>query len=515
MSSFFSSWKTDLPAGLVVFLIAVPLCLGIALASDAPAFSGLIAGIAGGIVVGSISGSSIGVSGPAAGLTSIVAASIEELGTFELFLAAVIIAGIFQLILGLARAGTLSYFFPNVVIKGMLVAIGVIIILKQFPHAVGYDKDPEGDENFFQVDGENTFSEIINGLNHVTWSAVVITLVSLAILFIWERKFIKNTFLKYIPGALVVVLVGMLLTSLFKGTGWELIAEHRVDLGVTGKSFSQLFTFPDFSQWANPQLYVIALTIAVVASLETLLSVDAADKLDPKRRITPGNRELFAQGAGNIVSGMIGGLPVTQVVVRTSANVNSGGTTKLSAIFHGVLIAVSVFTVAGLMNYIPYASLAAILLMVGYKLAHPKILKGIFKEGWLQFIPFILTIIITVRFDLLSGVGAGLGLALFITLIQRLTIKELQRKKVLLIPQDNGDSKPEYHLIIPDYAPFLKKSSIIKQLKNIPENVILIIDMSQVKHLSADIREILDEFKQSAIEKNIIVTIKRPEANKS
>lgn len=510
MPSFFSTWKTDLPAGVVVFLIAVPLCLGIALASDAPAFSGLIAGITGGIIVGVISGSSIGVSGPAAGLTSIVAASISELGTFELFLSALIIAGIFQLILGLVKAGTLSHYFPNVVIKGMLVAIGIIIILKQLPHAVGYDKDPEGDENFIQVDGENTFSEILNGLNHVTWSAVVITLISLAILLIWEQKFIKKTFLKFIPGALVVVLVGMLLTFVFKGTPWELIEEHRVDLGVSGKSFSQLFTFPDFSQWKNPQLYIIALTLAVVASLETLLSVDAADKLDPKRRITPGNRELFAQGAGNIVSGLIGGLPVTQVVVRTSANVNSGGTTKLSAIFHGVLIAVSVFTIAGLMNYIPYASLAAILLMVGYKLAHPKIIKGIFKEGWLQFIPFLVTIVITVRFDLLSGVGSGLVLSLFIALIQRLTINELQRKKVLLIPQKSENTRKEYLLTLPDYAPFLKKPTIIRELKKIPENVALTIDLSKVKHLSSDIREIIEEFKKSSTDKNINVTIINP-----
>src|SRR3989344_2355731 len=300
MHSFFKTWKSDIPAGLVVFLIAVPLCLGIALASDAPPFAGLIAGIVGGIVVGSISGSSIGVSGPAAGLTAIVASAIHDLGSFELFLAAVVIAGVFQLILGVARAGTISHYFPNVVIKGMLAAIGIIIILKQLPHAVGYDKDPEGDENWVQIDGENTFSEIINSFNHVTPSAVIITVFSLILLILWERKFIQKSFLKNIPGALVVVLIGMLSTYRLKGSGWQLIAEHRVDLGVQGKSVAEL----------------------------------------------------------------IGGLPVTQVVVRSSANVNSGGKSKLSAIFHGVLIALSIFTIAGLMNYIPYASLAAILLMV-------------------------------------------------------------------------------------------------------------------------------------------------------
>ncbi len=504
MHSFFKTWKVDLPAGLVVFLIAVPLCLGIALASDAPPFAGLIAGIVGGVVVGSISGSAVGVSGPAAGLTAIVASAIKDLGTFELFLAAVVIAGVFQLILGIARAGTISHYFPNVVIKGMLAAIGIIIILKQLPHAVGYDKDPEGDENWVQVDGENTFSEILNSLNHVTPSAVVITILSLTLLILWERKIIQRTFLKYIPGALVVVLIGMLLTFLLQGTDWQLIAEHRVDLGVQGKSAAELITFPDFSQWNNPSLLLVAATLAIVASIETLLSVDASDKLDPHKRVTPGNRELFAQGAGNIVSGLIGGLPVTQVVVRSSANVNSGGTSKLSTIFHGLLIAVSIFTIAGLMNYIPYASLAAILLQVGYKLAKPKIIIGVFKEGWLQFIPFIVTIVTIVRFDLLTGVGLGLACAFFILIIQRLTLADLERRHLLL--HEDGETG-DFLLKLPDFMPFSRKSSVIKSLKKVPENTTLKIDLSSVQTISTDVMELIDEFQTTAKTKNIKLQI--------
>lgn len=502
MLSFFKFWKEDLSAGLVVFLVAVPLCLGIALASEAPPFAGLIAGITGGIVVGMISGSAIGVSGPAAGLTAIVASAIHDLGSFELFLASVVIAGIIQLLLGILRAGFISYYFPNVVIKGMLAAIGIIIILKQLPHAVGWDKDPEGDENFIQADGENTFSEIINGLNHITWSAVIITVISMGILLLWERKFIRKTFLRFVPGALVAVMAGILLTMVFQGTSWELISEHRVNLGISDKSFSELFTFPDFSRWNQPQIYIVAITLAVVASLETLLSVDASDKLDPEKRTTPGNRELFAQGAGNIISGLIGGLPVTQVVVRSSANVNSGGKTKLATIFHGVLIAVSVATISGLMNYIPYAALAAVLFMVGYKLAKPKLFISVFKDGLLQFIPFIITVTGVVMIDLLSGVALGLAVAIAISFIQRLTIQEIQKKKMIL--NDHGTF---FHLEMPDFTSFAKKSAMMRALNTIPENSRIDIDLSNVKILSIDIRETIDEFHSTAQSRNIQIRV--------
>lgn len=503
MSSFFKQWREDLPAGLVVFLVAVPLCLGISLASEAPPFSGLIAGIVGGIVVGVISGSAIGVSGPAAGLTAIVASAIHELGTFELFLASVVIAGVIQLLLGILRAGLISHYFPNVVIKGMLAAIGIIIILKQLPHAVGYDKDPEGDEQFFQLDGENTFTEILNGIHHFTPSAMVITAISLALLLLWERKFLQRTFLRLIPGALVAVIAGIFLTLLFQGTSWELIAEHRVDLGVSGKSFPELFTFPDFSQWNNPQLYIVAVTLAVVASLETLLSVDASDKLDPEKRKTPGNRELLAQGTGNILSGLIGGLPVTQVVVRSSANAGAGGKTKLATIVHGVLIALAIATISGLMNTIPYAALAAILLTVGYKLAKPALFFSVFREGWAQFLPFIVTIIGVVFADLLSGVAAGLAVAIVIAVVQRLSLSPIKNKELKLKQLPAGD----FHLALPDFTSFVKKPKLMKALSAIPDNRSVLIDLSNVQVLSADLEETIAEFQASAVHKNIRVHI--------
>lgn len=502
MSSFFKTWKADVPAGLVVFLIAVPLCLGIALASEAPLFSGLIAGIVGGIVVGIISGSSVGVSGPAAGLTAVVASAIKDLGSFELFLTAVVIAGCMQLILGIIRAGIISSFFPNVVIKGMLAGIGIIIILKQIPHAIGYDKDPEGDESFFQIDGENTFSEIMKSFLQVTPTAVIITVVSLALLILWDKKFIQNTFLRFLPGPLVVVLIGILFTLGFQGSSWELIAEHRVDVGITGKSFKELIVFPDFSQLGNSEVWVVASILAIVASLETLLSVDATDKLDPEKRITPRNRELFAQGTGNIVSGLIGGLPLTQVVVRSSANVNSGGKSKLSSILHGLLIVIAVATIPGAINFIPYASLAAILFMVGYKLAKPKLFISIFRTGIFEFIPFLVTVVFVVTTDLLTGVGLGLLTAIIITLIQRLRVKTETNKKLVL--QEKNEA---YRLQFPDFTFFAKKAAMIKALNKVPENSKLAIDFSNVKVLASDITETIDEFHGTAASKNIEIEV--------
>lgn len=504
MSSLFKTWREDIPAGLVVFLVAVPLCLGIASASEAPLFSGLIAGIVGGIVIGAISGSSLGVSGPAAGLTAIVASAITDLGSFELFLTCVVIAGVFQLILGFLRAGFISNYFPNVVIKGMLAAIGIIIILKQLPHAVGYDKDPEGDEAFFQVDGESIFSELVHSLNFITWPAVIITVVSLVILICWEKKFIKRTFLRFIPGPMVVVLLGILFTLGLQGTEWALISEHRVDLGVSGKGFTELFTFPDFSQLGDMRIYTTALILAVVASLETLLSVEATDKLDPERRETSGNRELVAQGAGNIVSGMIGGLPLTQVIVRSSVNINSGGRNKLGAIFHGLLIATAVVTIPGVMNYIPFASLAAVLLQVGYKLAKPKMIMSIFKEGWLQFIPFALTVIFVVRLDLLSGVAIGLASSVIISVIQWLTLKDISKKQVALKAKDQAG---HYHLELPDFISFVKKPAVIKALNEVPENGKLKVDLSNVQIISQDVEDTIHDFKEKAEAKNISIDI--------
>ncbi|TSJ41691.1 SulP family inorganic anion transporter [Fluviicola chungangensis] len=500
MKNLFKTWKQDAPAGLVVFLVAVPLCLGIALASEAPVFSGLIAGIIGGIVVGSISGSSIGVSGPAAGLAAIVAAAIHDLGSFEIFLSAVVFAGLIQLILGLIRAGFISYYFPNVVIKGMLAAIGLLIIFKQLPHAVGYDADYEGDESFFQADGHNTFSEIFYSLNYITLPAVVICAVSIFLLILWDSKRIQKTFLKFVPGPLIVVLLGIGATVLLQGTSWALIPKHRVDLGISGKPFRELFTFPDFSQLGNYKLYLTAATLAVVASLETLLSVDASDKLDPKKRITSGNRELLAQGIGNMASGLIGGLPVTQVVVRTSANVNSGGLNKLAAIIHGILIALTVLAVPSIFNYIPYASLAAILIMVGFKLAKPSLFKKVFKEGWLQFIPFIATILGILFTDLLIGISIGLGVSFLVILYYNFKLSHY------LSVEENV-----YRIRLTEHMTFLNKASLIETLLKIPNNVKVIIDESQAKFLANDIIESIEDFKIRAKDKNIQIEIITPQ----
>jgi MFS superfamily sulfate permease-like transporter len=506
MKTIFSNWKQDFPAGLVVFLVAVPLCLGIALASEAPVFSGLIAGIIGGIVVGIFSGSAIGVSGPAAGLALIVAVAIQDLGSFELFLTAVVFAGVIQIIFGIVRMGVISAFFPNSVIKGMLAAIGLLIIFKQIPHAVGYDKDFEGDENFFQADGHNTFSELYYSLNYLTLSAVIIFAVSLIILIIWEKKFIQKTFLKFIPGPLVVVLVGILCTILFQETSFELALEHRVDLGITGKKFQDLFTYPDFSQLGNPKLYLVAITLAVVASVETLLSVDASDKLDPKKRTTNGNRELFAQGIGNIASGLIGGLPVTQVVVRTSANVNSGGISKLSAIVHGIFIAAATLTIPAVFGFVPYASLAAILIMVGYKLAKPKLFHEVLKSSRKEFVIFLTTIIAILLSDLLKGIIIGMALALIIVYIESNQAKRQSFfKKAYKIHKRGNATEIEFL----EHVSFLSKAPIQKILQKMSPNSYVVINLTRTRFLSKDIHELIHDFKNSAPLNNIQLEIKK------
>ena len=354
-------------SAIVVFLVAVPLCLGIALASGAPLFSGIIAGIIGGIVVGSLSGSPLGVSGPAAGLAVIVLTAIDDLGAFEIFLAAVVLSGLIQIALGFLRAGVIGYYFPTSVIKGMLAGIGVIIVLKQIPHALGYDADPEGSLTYQQPDGENTFSELFNVVNYISPAAVIVTVVALAILIAWTRPAIQNNkVLGLVPGPLLAVGVSIALALGFAGTGIAFRPEQLVQLPVAENlsEIASLFTFPEFSAMLRPEIWVVAATIAVVGSLETLLCVDATDKLDPYKRVTPTNRELKAQGVGNAISGLIGGLPITQVIVRSSANIQSGGRTKMSAISHGVLLLICALAIPTLLNLIPLAALAAILFVV-------------------------------------------------------------------------------------------------------------------------------------------------------
>jgi MFS superfamily sulfate permease-like transporter len=487
MKSLFGEWRRDLPASLVVFLVAVPLCLGIALASNAPPIAGLIAGIIGGIIVGFSSGSSLGVSGPAAGLAVIVATSIKTLGSFELFLTAVLLAGAIQIVLGLLRAGVIAYYFPNSVIKGMLSGIGIIIILKQLPHAFGYDKDFEGDTTFVQSDSQNTFSELANVLGYITPGAVLVSAVCLAILLVWETQLIKRVkALAMIPGPLLAVVAGMVLGGLQAGFGDHgLEAEHYVDLPDLSDGFSA-FSFPDFHGLSDFRVWSIALTLSIVASLETLLCVEATDKLDPDKRITPTDRELRAQGIGNILSGLVGGLPITQVIVRSSANIQAGGRTKLSAILHGVLILISVLAIPGLMEMIPLASLAAILLVVGYKLAKPLLFQQMWAKGWTQFVPFIVTIIGVVFTDLLTGVLLGMGVGIFIVL----------RNNYLTPFHFDGDvtdpSKP-IRIELSEEVTFFNKASIQRTLAALPRGTKVVIDASRTLNLDPDVREIIEE----------------------
>lgn len=414
MKKFFSHYKQDLPASLVVFFVALPLCLGIALASGAPLFSGIIAGIVGGIVVGAASGSPLGVSGPAAGLAVVVLGYLTTLGSWQAFLMAVVLAGVIQVIAGYLKMGSVARYFPESVIKGMLTGIGLIIILKQIPHAIGYNDEFQNDFGFENLDSANTFSELSHMMNHITLNAVIIAVISMLILILWDELLAKkHKIFKAIPSPLVAVVVGIILAKFL-----ELHETQIVSIPVTSGlgEFLGHFTAPDFSQITNPQIYVMALVMAIIASLETLLCVEASDKLDPQKRVTPTNRELKAQGLGNIISGLIGGLPITQVVARSSANVNFGAKTKLSTISHGFLLLISAIAIPSLLNMIPLATLACVLLMVGYKLAKPAIFKEVYHLGREHFIPFVATIIGMLYFDLLKGVGIGMGFAMFFIL---------------------------------------------------------------------------------------------------
>ena len=429
-SAFF---KTDIQSGVVVFLVALPLCLGIALASGAPLFAGIISGVIGGIVVGALSHSQLSVTGPAAGLTAIVLAAISSLGSYETFLAAVVLAGALQILLGIVKAGTISNYFPSNVIEGMLAAIGIIIILKQLPHAIGYDVDNEGDFFFIEkTAGHNTFSAIIDSVNYSHAGAIIITLVSLAILITFNKvAFLKN--LKVIPGALVAVVTGVLLNEAFKASGSNLVVsqEHLVNLPVP-QSFDDFigqFSRPDFTAFLKPQVWIVAVTIAVVASIETLLCIEATDKLDPLKRYTNTDREMFAQGTGNILSGLIGGIPMTSVIVRTSANINSGGRTKMATIAHGIFLLMAVLLIPAVLNKIPLACLAAILLMIGYKLASPTVFRHMWHNGKYQYVPFFVTVVAVVFTDLLKGVAIGLVVSVFYILRANLKLAYFFQKR--------------------------------------------------------------------------------------
>ncbi len=503
--SFFANWRQDLPASIVVFFVAVPLCLGIALASGAPLFAGIIAGIVGGIIVGIASGSPLGVSGPAAGLAVIVLTSIASLGSWPAFLLAVVIAGIIQLALGFVKAGFIAYFFPSSVINGMLTGIGLLIILKQIPHALGWDKDAVGDDAFLQADGQNTFSEIAKALDFITPGAVLIAAISLAILILWDTVLTKkHKIFQLIQGPIVVVILGIIMNYLFKaGTLNFSLAEDQVVRLPVAKNLTEFFsqfTFPDFSAITNFEVWKIAIVLAIVASLETLLCVEATDKMDPNKRITPTNRELKAQGIGNIVSGLIGGLPITQVIVRSTANISFGGKTKLSAILHGVFLLISAITIAGLLNMIPLASLAAILLMVGYKLAKPVLFKQMYKLGWEQFIPFMATVVGILATDLLKGITIGILFGIFYTL--RHSYRNSHYMKETVTTEEGHEV---HHLVLAEEVSFFNKASVIKELEEIPANSKVIIDCSRSKAIAHDVLELIKNYEINAKTKNITV----------
>ncbi|WP_153797774.1 SulP family inorganic anion transporter [Foetidibacter luteolus] len=503
MKSFLKNAGADLPAALVVFLVALPLCLGIALGSGAPLFSGLIAGIVGGIVVGSLSGSNVSVTGPAAGLTAIVAVAIGKMPAFDAFLLSVVIAGVIQLILGIAKAGFLGDYVPSSVINGMLAAIGIILILKQIPHLVGYDADFEGDETFLQKDRENTFSGIFSAFNKLTVLALVIGAVSLLIQIVWEKVLVKKvSFLKLVPAPLIVVIVGVLINqwNISSGAAGQLTQEQMVNIPIATdiKNFFSFFTMPNLSYLGRSDVWLTGATLAIVASLETLLNIEASDELDPYQRVTPTDRELKAQGIGNMLSGLIGGLPVTSVIVRTSANVNAGARTKMSAILHGVLLLVCVAFIPRVLNLIPLSALAAVLIYTGYKLAKPSVFKAFFKKGLDQFIPFVVTIIAIILTDLLVGILIGIAVGLFFVLRSNF------KSAVFIVHDEN-----KYLVRLRKDVSFLNKPILKRKLENVPENSYVLIDISRADFIDKDVVEVINDFMCHAHLKGIKVELKK------
>ena len=502
-TNIFSDVKPNFASGLVVFLVALPLCLGIALASGAPPLSGIIAGVIGGIVVGFLSTSNISVTGPAAGLTAIILASITELGVFDLFLCAGIIAGLTQLILGFLKAGSISNYIPTAVIEGMLAGIGIIIILTQLPHALGFDKDFEGKETLFE-NGFNLVPYINEIASAIHPGAILIFFISLTILIVWDKiPTLKK--IKMLPAALVAVVTGILLNQLFTSSGSSLgiTSEHLVKLPVpkTTDDFKALITFPDFKGFTMPAVWITGITIAIVASIETLLCIEAADRMDSKKRITDTNQELRAQGIGNLISSFIGGLPMTSVVVRSSANANAGATTKLSAIIHGVLLLVCVLSIPVVLNMIPLATLAAVLILVGYKLAKPATIKHFWEKGKYQFIPFIATMLAVVLTDLLKGVALGLIISVVFILLGNM-------KRAYYLSREELEDADAITIDLAEEVSFLNKAAIKKTLKNIQPGSQVTINGKRTSYIATDVLDLIQEFANvTAKENNISVSL--------
>ena len=506
--SLFSSVKTDAVSGLVVFLVALPLCLGIAVASGASPFAGIITGVIGGIVVGYLSNSNVSVSGPAAGLIAIVLVAIQDLG-FEAFILAVVLAGIFQLILGFAKAGTISNYFPFGVIEGMLTGIGIIIIKKELPHAIGYDSEHEGDFfNYSLTDNSDTggfFNELIHSFNFAHTGIIIVALISIGIIIAFNQVAALKK-IKVLPGALVVVIVGVILNELFRMFKPELAitGNHLVALPVAGSvnEFIGHFTFPDFTAISNPKVWITAATIAAVACIESLLCIEAGDKLDPFKRFSSANKELKAQGVGNILAGLLGGLPMTSVIVRTSANITAGARTKLSTIIHGILLLLTVVLIPTLLNKIPMACLAGILIMIGFRLASPKVFKHMWEVGRFQFIPFIVTVIGVVGIDLLRGVGIGLLVSIFFILLGNMKLAYFYKKQ----EHHEGDI---IHIDLAQEVSFLNKAAIKQTLAHLPENSKVIISAKNTVYIDFDVLELIRDFSDyGSKEKDISVELR-------
>lgn len=503
MTEVLKNMKYDLPASIVVFFVAVPLCLGIALASGAPLFSGIIAGIVGGIVVGGASGSALGVSGPAAGLAVIVLGAIATLGgSFEAFLVAVVLAGVLQIAMGYAGLGAIAYYFPSSVIKGMLSGIGLLIIIKQVPHALGYASGSR--EELITTGGDAALNPVAHMLDTITPGALLVSGIALVLLVSWENWLAPRAKLfRTVPGPLAAVAVGILMSGLMASGAipFTLAPAQLVAIPVAGSAseFMAQFATPDFRILSNADVYIVALVLALIASIETLLCVEATDRLDPQKRITPTNRELKAQGLGNIVAGLIGGLPVTQVIVRSSANISFGGRTKMSAILHGALILLCVIAIPGVLNLIPLATLAAILLVVGYKLAKPALFVQMYRHGWEQFTPFVATVVGILAFDLLTGIGIGLGFGIAVVLHHNL-------KNPFSVTMRHPETL-EYRIQLAEEVSFLNKGSILQQLQEIPGDSHVVIDGSRSKVVDFDVLEILRDFRNTAPARRIVVEL--------
>jgi MFS superfamily sulfate permease-like transporter len=507
MKKYYSHIGANLSASIVVLLVALPLCLGIALASGAPLFSGIIAGVVGGIVVGLLSGSQLSVSGPAAGLTAIVAVAILKLQVYEAFLLAVVLAGVMQVALGYLKAGVIGDYIPNAVIKGMLAAIGLILIMKQFPHLVGYDANFEGDETFAQADQNNTFSAIYTALNTIKPAAAIIGLGSIILLSIWEKPFIKkNELLRFVPGPLVVVILAIIINGTIEQLSGiaSIESTHLVSLPIAHSTteFISFFTLPKFSFITNVQVWISAVTLAIVASLETLLGIEAVDKLDPLKRVTPTNKELKAQGFGNIISGLIGGLPLTSVIVRSSANVSAGGKTKQATIFHGLLLLLCAALIPNLLNKIPLSALAGILIFTGYKLAKITLFKEFYQKGLNQFIPFCVTIIAILFTDLLIGISIGIAVSMIFIIRSNF-------KTAVLVVNDNNN----YLIRFKKDVSFLNKPIIKSELELVPENANLVIDVARAEYIDKDVIDEVNSFLYHAHLKNIKVALRTNPSN--